>query len=58
MLGPELRPGGVVVLNNLAVHKVEGLAEVAQNYGARLLYSPPYSSDFNQIELIFSKLKT
>lgn len=58
VLGPTLRPGDVVVLDNLPVHKVAGLAEVAQKYGARLLYLPPYSPDFNPIELAFSKLKT
>ena len=58
MLGPTLRPGDVVVLDNLFVHKVAGLAEVVQRYGARLLYLPPYSPDFNPIELAFSKLKT
>ena len=58
VLGPTLQPGDVVVLDNLPVHKVAGLAEVAQKYGARLLYLPPYSPDFNPIELAFSKLKT
>lgn len=58
LLGPMLRPGDVVVLDNLPVHKVAGLDEVAQKYGARLLYLPPYSPDFNPIELAFSKLKT
>jgi len=58
VLGPTLRPGDVVVLDNLPVHKVAGLAEVAQKYGARLLYLPPYSPDYNPIELAFSKLKT
>ena len=53
-----LQPGDVVVLDNLPVHKVAGLEEVAQKYGARLLYLPPYSPDFNPIELAFSKLKT
>jgi len=58
VLGPTLRPGDVVVLDNLSVHKVDGLAEVVKKYGARLLYLPPYSPDFNPIELAFSKLKT
>lgn len=58
VLGPTLQPGEVVVLDNLPVHKVAGLAEVAQKYGARLLYLPPYPPDFNPIELAFSKLKT
>ena len=58
VLGPTRRPGHVVVLDNLAVHKLEGLAEIVKIYGARLLYLPPYSPDFNPIELAFSKLKT
>lgn len=58
VLGPSLRPGDVVVLDNLAVHKVAGLDEIAAAHGLRLLYLPPYSPDFNPIELAFSKLKT
>ena len=58
VLGPTLRPGDVVVLDNLSVHKMAGLAEIVQKYGARLRYLPPYSPDFNPIELAFSKLKT
>ena len=58
VLGPTLRPGDVVVLDNLSVHKVDGLEQVVKKYGARLLYLPPYSPDFNPIELAFSKLKT
>ena len=58
VLGPTLAPGDVVVLDNLPVHKVAGLAELVAARGARLLYRPPYSPDFNPIELAFSKLKT
>ena len=58
VLGPTLRPGDVVVLDNLAVHKVEGLDEIAKKYGVRLRYLPPYSPDFNPIERALSKLKT
>ena len=58
VLGPTLRPGDVVVLDKLSVPKVAGLDEIAQKYGARLRYLPPYSPDFNPIELAFSKLKT
>lgn len=58
VLGPTLRPGDVVVLDNLPAHKVDGLAAVVEQRGARLLYLPPYSPDFNPIELAFSKLKT
>ncbi|WP_191906310.1 IS630 family transposase [Hymenobacter baengnokdamensis] len=58
VLGPTLRPGDVVVLDNLPAHKVAGLTELVEARGARLLYLPPYSPDFNPIELAFSKLKT
>ena len=56
VLGPTLRPGDVVVLDNLSVHKVDGLEQVVKKYGVRLRYLPPYSPDFNPIELAFSKL--
>ena len=58
VLGPSLRPGDVVVLDNLSVHKVDGLDEIVKKYGARLRYLPPYPPDFNPIERAFSKLKT
>ena len=58
VLGPTLVPGDVIVLDNLPAHKVAGLAERVEARGARLLYLPPYSPDFNPIELTFSKLKT
>ena len=58
VLGPTLVPGDVVVLDNLPAQKVAGLAELVEARGARLLYLPPYSPDFNPIELAFSKLKT
>jgi transposase len=56
-LVPELRPGDIVVMDNLSSHKgpaVQGMIEAA---GARLLYLPPYSPDFNPIENLFAKLK-
>ena len=46
------------MLDNLPVHKAAGLAEIVEKRGARLLFLPPYSPDFNPIELAFSKLKT
>ena len=58
VLGPDLQPGDVVVLDNLPVHKAEGLAQLVEARGARLLYLPPYSPDFTPIELAFSNLKT
>ena len=57
VLGPTLVPGDVVVLDNLPAHKVAGLTELVEARGARLLYLPPYSPDFNPIELAFGKLK-
>ena len=57
-LGPTPEPGDVVVLDNLPAHQVAGLAELVEARGARLLYLPPYSLDFNPIELAFSKIKT
>ncbi len=56
VLGPPPPPGAVVVLDNLSVHKVAGLDEVAHSYGARRHLSPD-SPDFKPITLAFSKLK-
>ena len=58
VLGPTLVPGDAAVPDNLPAHKVAGLSEIVAARGARLLYLPPYSPDFNPIELAFSKLKT
>lgn len=57
ILCPVLRPGDIVVCDNLASHKVSGVREAIQACGASLLYLPPYSPDLNPIELAFSKLK-
>ena len=57
-LAPELRRGDVVVMDNLAVHKVKGVAEAIHAAGAKLLYLPPYSPDLNPIEMAWSKAKT
>ena len=57
MLAPALQPGDVVVLDNLAAHKVAGIAEAIQAAGASLMYLPPYSPDLNPIEQFFAKLK-
>ena len=56
-LCPTLRPGDIVVLDNLSSHKVSGVEEAIRATGATLLYLPPYSPDFNPIEKFFSKLK-
>ena len=57
MLAPALSPGDVVVMDNLAAHKVAGVREAIQAVGASVLYLPPYSPDLNPIEQLFAKLK-
>jgi len=57
MLAPTLRPGDIVVMDNLAAHKVAGVRQAIEACGAELLYLPPYSPDFNPIENAFAKLK-
>jgi transposase len=56
-LAPALGPGDVVVLDNLAAHKVKGIQDAVAAVGAHLLYLPPYSPDLNPIEMAFAKLK-
>lgn len=56
-LAPALHPGEVVILDNLATHKIRGVREALETVGARLLYLPPYSPDFNPIEPMWSKIK-
>ena len=57
VLVPELRPGDTVVMDNLGSHKGPGVRAAIEAAGARLLYLPPYSPDFNPIENAFAKLK-
>ena len=57
MLAPALRPGDVVVMDNLAAHKVAGVTKAIQAVGASVMYLPPYSPDLNPIEQVFAKLK-
>ena len=57
VLVPELTPGDIVVMDNLPAHKVAGVRQAVEAAGATLLYLPPYSPDFNPIEMAFSKLK-
>lgn len=52
-----LKRNDVVVMDNLATHKVAGVREAIEEVGARLEYLPPYSPDFNPIELMWSKVK-
>ncbi len=58
VLAPTLQPGDTVVLENLPAQEVRGIRERIEAVGARLLYLPAYSPDFNPIELAFAKLKT
>ena len=57
ILIPTLRPGDVVVLDSLAVHKQPAVRAAIEAVGAQLRFLPPYSPDFNPIELAFAKLK-
>lgn len=57
MLAPTLRPGDIVVMDNLPAHKVAGVRQAIEARGAELLYLPPYSPDLNPIENAFAKLK-
>jgi transposase len=57
VLCPALRPGQVVIMDNLSVHKNEAVREQIEAAGCRLLFLPAYSPDFNPIENAFSKLK-
>ena len=54
---PTLTPGDIVIMDNLPAHKVAGVRETIEAVGARLVYLPPYSPDFNPIEQFFAKLK-
>ena len=56
-LVPTLKRGEIVLMDNLPVHKVAGVAEAIEAAGATLIYLPKYSPDLNPIELAFSKLK-
>jgi transposase len=57
VLGPTLRPGDVVVVDNLACHKRVGARQAVEARGATLVFLPPYSPDLSPVELAFSKLK-
>ncbi|MBI0436215.1 transposase, partial [Roseomonas sp. KE0001] len=57
VLVPELRPGDIVIMDNLGSHKGVGVQAAIEAAGASLRYLPPYSPDFNPIENAFAKLK-
>lgn len=57
VLVPQLKPGDVVVLDNLSSHKRACIRQRIEAHQAQLLYLPPYSPDLNPIEMVFSKIK-
>ncbi len=57
VLAPKLRPGQVVVMDNLTAHKGDRVRELIEGSECELLYLPPYSPDFNPIEEAFAKIK-
>lgn len=56
VLGPTLKQGDIVILDNLPAHKNAKARKAIEKAGARLLFLPPYSPDFNPIEQLFAKL--
>ena len=58
VLSPRLRPGEIVVMDNLSAHKAPGIESAIRAVGASVLYLPPYSPDFNPIEAMWSKVKS
>lgn len=56
-LAPTLKPGDIVIMDNLRVHKVNGVRQAIEDKGASVLYLPPYSPDMNPIEMLWSKIK-
>jgi len=58
ILAPTLRPGDIVVMDNLSSHKNDGAREAIETAGASVLELPPYSPDYNPIEHMWSKIKT
>lgn len=57
MLLPELRPGDIVILDNLGSHRAQAIRQAVLAAGAKLAYLPPYSPDLNPIEQVFAKVK-
>lgn len=58
VLAPSLKTGDIVVLDNLSAHKVSGSLDPIYQRGAKVMFLPPYSPDFNPIELCWSKMKS
>ena len=57
VLAPKLKPGQIVVMDNLSSHKGSRVRELIEERGCTLLYLPPYSPDLNPIEEAFAKVK-
>jgi transposase len=57
VLVPELKPGDIVIMDNLGSHKPKAIRDAIRRAGARLLFLPKYSPDLNPIEKLFSKIK-
>jgi transposase len=57
-LGPTLVAGDIVMMDNLGAHKVAGIREAIEHWGAQVLYWPPYAPDLSPLELCWSKVKT
>ena len=51
-------PNSVLIINNAAIHKVDGIREMVEEHGSRHLYLPTYSPDYNPIENTFSSIKS
>ena len=58
VLVPTLKPGDIVIMDNLGSHKNRAIRDAIRAAGARLIFLPPYSPDLNPIEQVFAKLKT
>ena len=56
-LAKKLKPGDILVMDNLSVHKTKSVREALEEIGVKILFLPPYSPDFNPIEKAFAKLK-
>lgn len=57
VLRPTIRPGDVIVLDNLAAHRASRIEQVAARCGAEIIWLSPYSPDFSPIEMMWSKIK-
>ena len=58
LLLPALKPGDIVIIDNLGSHKGKAVRRLIRSAGAKLFFLPPYSPDLNPIEQVFAKLKT